>query len=134
RNWVARKIEDNPRFKAIDAAVAREGWKIVGLARLSPIFPFTLLNYGFGLTRVSLRDYFFASWIGMLPGTVVYVYTGSLIGDLGKLGNSQRTKSLTEWMFYGVGLLVTAAVTIYVARLAKKALAERIDASRSEQR
>jgi len=73
RDWVAGKVERYPRFAAIDRAVAREGWTIVGLTRLSPVFPFNLLNYAFGLTRVSLRDYFFASWIGMMPGTVMYV-------------------------------------------------------------
>jgi len=73
REWVARKIAAHPKFAAVDQAVASEGWKMVGLIRLSPIFPFSLMNYAFGLTRVSLRDYFFASWIGMLPGTVMYV-------------------------------------------------------------
>ena len=61
--------------------MAREGWKIVGLTRLSPVFPFNLLNYAFGFTQVSLRDYFLASWIGMMPGTFMYVYVGSLTGD-----------------------------------------------------
>src|SRR5690606_28498352 len=67
RDWVAARIARRPAFVAIDRAVAEEGWKIVGLTRLSPIFPFVLLNYAFGLTRVSLRDYVFASWLGMLP-------------------------------------------------------------------
>jgi uncharacterized membrane protein YdjX (TVP38/TMEM64 family) len=128
RDWVARKIEANPRFKAIDDLVAREGWKIVGLTRLSPVLPFTLLNYAFSLTRVSLRDYFLATWIGMLPVTVVYVYVGSLLGDLSRLNNTERTKSAAEWAFYAVGLVVTAAVTIYLTRLARSALARRIDA------
>ena len=78
REWVAAMIRGNQKFEAIDAAVAEEGWKIVGLTRLSPVFPFNLLNYAFGLTQVSLKDYFLASWIGMLPGTVMYVYIGSL--------------------------------------------------------
>src|SRR4029434_5373395 len=78
RAWVARKIERNPKFKAIDEAVAKEGWKIVILTRLSPVFPFNVMNYTFGLTRVSFWEYFFASWIGMMPGTVLYVYVGSL--------------------------------------------------------
>ncbi|MHA1158787.1 MAG: TVP38/TMEM64 family protein, partial [Alphaproteobacteria bacterium] len=78
RNAIARKIEGNERFAAIDKAVANEGWKIVGLTRLSPLFPFTLLNYAFGLTQVKLRDFVLASWIGMMPGTVMYVYLGSL--------------------------------------------------------
>ena len=64
RGWVVKQIEANPRFKAIDEAVAGEGWKIVGLTRLSPAFPFNLLNYAFGVTRVSPRDYILASWIG----------------------------------------------------------------------
>jgi len=125
REWVAAKVEQYPRFATIDRAVAREGWKIVGLTRLSPVFPFNLLNYAFGLTRVSLRDYFFASWIGMMPGTVMYVYVGSLAGDLATLGAGSRARSPAEWALYGVGLLATVAVTVYITRLARQALARR---------
>ena len=118
----------NTRFKAIDEAVGREGWKIVGLTRLSPIFPFNLLNYAFGLTRVSLKEYFFASWIGMMPGTVMYVYIGSLAGSLATLGaDSGRARTTTEWALYVVGLLATVAVTVYVTKIAKKALSEKIE-------
>jgi uncharacterized membrane protein YdjX (TVP38/TMEM64 family) len=124
RGWVARKIEGNQKFKSIDEAVAREGWKIVGLTRLSPVFPFVLLNYAYGLTKVSLRDYFFASWIGMIPGTVMYVYIGSLAGDLAKLGAGERTRTAGEWILYGVGFLATVAVTVFVTRIARRALKE----------
>ncbi|MFP4424902.1 MAG: TVP38/TMEM64 family protein, partial [Spirochaetaceae bacterium] len=86
REWVSKKIAENPRFSALDRAVSQEGWKIVGLTRLSPIFPFNMLNYGYGITGVSLPSYFIASWIGMLPGTVMYVYLGSLAGSLATLG------------------------------------------------
>jgi len=72
RDWVAKRIAGKEKFKAVDEAVAREGWKIVLLTRLSPVFPFNLLNYAFGLTQVSIRHYFFASWLGMIPGTVMY--------------------------------------------------------------
>ena len=119
---IARKIEGNARFAAIDKAVASEGWKIVGLTRLSPVFPFTLLNYAFGLTRVSLRDYVLASWIGMMPGTVLYVYLGSLA----KAASGERTHTAGEWVLYGVGLLATVIVTIFVTRIARQALAKRI--------
>jgi uncharacterized membrane protein YdjX (TVP38/TMEM64 family) len=125
RNWVARQLEAYPSFKTIDEAVAREGWKIVALTRLSPVFPFNLLNYAFGLTRVSLRDYVVASWAGMLPGTVMYVYLGSLVGDLASLGVGQRERTPAEWAFYGLGLLATVGVTLYVTRLARAALARR---------
>ncbi len=70
RNWVIHKIQGYPKFQAIDQAVAREGLKIVLLTRLSPVFPFNLLNYAFGVTRVSLKDYIIGS-IGMIPGTVM---------------------------------------------------------------
>ncbi|TWJ13415.1 TVP38/TMEM64 family protein [Geobacter argillaceus] len=125
RDWVAGKIEGNRKFKAIDEAVAREGWKIVGLTRLSPVFPFNLLNYAFGLTRVSLRHYFFASWIGMFPGTVMYVYIGSLAGDLARLGSGGRTRTPAEWALYIVGLIATVTVTVYVTRIARTALEKR---------
>lgn len=126
RAWVAKKIEGNSKFKAIDEAVAKEGWKIVGLTRLSPVFPFNLLNYAFGLTQVSLKHYFFASWIGMMPGTVMYVYIGSLAGDLATLGAQGRTRTPGEWALYVVGLAATVAVTVYVTRIARKALEKRV--------
>jgi uncharacterized membrane protein YdjX (TVP38/TMEM64 family) len=126
RGWVAEKMASYPRFKAIDEAVGREGWKIVGLTRLSPVFPFNLLNYAFGLTRVSLRDYFWASWIGMLPGTVLYVYLGALAGDLALLGTGERARTPAEWIFYLVGLAATVAVTVYVTHLARSVLAKKV--------
>lgn len=122
RDVVARKIEGNEKFAAIDRAVAAEGWKIVLLTRLSPVFPFTLLNYAFGLTRVKLGHYILASWIGMLPGTAMYVYLGSLAN----VGAGQHTRTPGEWALYGVGLLATVAVTIFVTRIARKALARKI--------
>ena len=120
RDWVAKKIAGNTAFAAIDHAVAKEGWKIVGLTRLSPAFPFSLLNYAFGLTQVKLRDYVLASWIGMMPGTVMYVYVGSLAHSAG-----DRTRTPGEWALLGLGLLATMAVTLFVTRLARAALARR---------
>ena len=127
RDWVARRIGTNARFQAIDAAIGREGWKIVGLLRLSPLFPFSLLNYGLGVSRVRLRDFVLASWVGMLPGTLLYVYIGSLLGTaLLRGGPVQRERTTAEWVFYGVGLLATVIVTVYVTRVAKRALAEKL--------
>ncbi|MFW6313864.1 MAG: TVP38/TMEM64 family protein [Spirochaetota bacterium] len=127
RDWVASKVESGARFRSIDAAVGEEGWKIVGLTRLSPIFPFNLLNYAYGLTKVSLRHYFFASWIGMFPGTVMYVYIGSLAGSLASVGTEERLRTTGEWILYGVGLVATVVVTLYVTRLARRALSRKID-------
>lgn len=128
RDAVARKLEAYPRFRTIDEAVAREGWKIVGLTRLSPVFPFNVLNYAFGITRVSLGHYVVASWIGMMPATVTYVYLGSLAGDLATLGQGRHARTPAEWVLFAVGLLATAGVTAYVTRLARGALDRRIAA------
>lgn len=127
RDWVAGKVSGNPRFQSIDRAVGDEGWKIVGLTRLSPIFPFNLLNYAYGLTSVRLRDYFLASWIGMFPGTVMYVYIGSLAGSLATVGAEERARTAGEWILYGVGLVATVVVTLFVTRLARRALSEKVD-------
>jgi uncharacterized membrane protein YdjX (TVP38/TMEM64 family) len=126
RNWVARKIADNKKFAAIDQAVGREGLKIVLLTRLSPIFPFNLLNYAFGITGVSLKDYFIGS-IGMIPGTIMYVYLGSLAGSLARIGTeAQPTNPTVQWAIRILGFIATVAVTIYITRIAQKALEEEV--------
>jgi uncharacterized membrane protein YdjX (TVP38/TMEM64 family) len=128
RDMVARRVEKNATFRAVDEAVATEGWKIVGLLRLSPVFPFNLLNYTLGLTRVSLSSYVLASWIGMMPGTVMYVYLGSLAGSLAELGvrAGAITRSPVEWGLYIVGLVATIAVTLVITRIARRALGQRM--------
>jgi uncharacterized membrane protein YdjX (TVP38/TMEM64 family) len=125
RDWVCRQIGKNPKFQALDRAVAKEGWKIVLLTRLSPVFPFNLLNYFFGVTQVSLKDYILGS-LGMIPATVMYVYIGSLASNLAAIDMSDRpaiTETQTiQWTIRIIGLLATIAVTIYMTRLAKKAM------------
>lgn len=128
RNWVRQKIEKNPNFAAIDGAVAEEGFKIVLLTRLSPIFPFNLLNYAFGITGVSLKDYALGS-VGMLPGTVMYVYIGSLAGNLARIGTAPQPTSVIQWAIRILGLIATVGVTVYVTRLARKALAEKVSSN-----
>jgi uncharacterized membrane protein YdjX (TVP38/TMEM64 family) len=122
RQWVAARLANYPKFKAVDEAVAREGWKIVALTRLSPVFPFNLLNYAFGLTNVRVRDYVIASWAGTLPGTILYVYLGSLAGDLTRVATGGVERTPAEWAFYGIGLLATIAVTVYITRVSNRAL------------
>jgi uncharacterized membrane protein YdjX (TVP38/TMEM64 family) len=126
RDWVRQQLDKYPKFKAIEAAVSKEGLKVVLLTRLSPIFPFNLLNYAFGVTSVSLKDYVLGS-IGMIPGTILYVYIGSLVSDLALVGTSaQPDNPLLKWTIRSIGLIATVAVTIYITRIAKKALDEQI--------
>ncbi len=125
RDWVARKISGNKKFAAIDRAVARRGWKIVFLTRLSPVFPFNLINYAYGLTKIPFWHYAFSSWIGMMPGTVLYVYMGSLAGTVARaVVAEQRETGLLEMTSRVIGLLATLAVTVYITQIARKALKE----------
>lgn len=128
RDWVANRIAGNDKFKAIDRAVGKEGLKIVLLTRLSPAFPFNLLNYAFGVTGVSARDYIVGS-IGMIPGTIMFVYVGSLASNLALIGTDAQppVNPTLQWTIRIVGLIATVAVTVYVTRLAKQALAEAVD-------
>jgi uncharacterized membrane protein YdjX (TVP38/TMEM64 family) len=126
RQWIARKIAGRPKFKAIDEAVARSGFKIVLLTRLSPVFPFTLLNYAFGLTRVRFRDYALASWIGMMPGTVMYVYLGTTLRSLADVFAGRYQGGTAKTVFLIVGLLATVVVTVSITRVARRALKEAV--------
>ncbi|GAC1468981.1 MAG: hypothetical protein NVSMB9_12250 [Isosphaeraceae bacterium] len=123
RDLVAERVGRSPRFEAIDRAIGKEGWKIVALLRLSPAVPFNLQNYLYGLTRIKFWPCVLTSWVAMLPGTLLYVS----LGYAGRAGLDAaiggRTRSPAEWAFLGVGLVATVAVTVYVTRLARKALA-----------
>lgn len=128
RGWVSKKIAGNPKFQAIDQAVGREGFKIVLLTRLSPIFPFNLLNYGLGVTSVALKDYVLAS-VGMIPGTIMYVYIGSLAGSLATIGEETSANPVAQWVIRIMGFVATVAVTLYVTKIARQALDESINPS-----
>jgi uncharacterized membrane protein YdjX (TVP38/TMEM64 family) len=125
RGSVERHSRQNEKFKAVDSAIGEHGWKIVGLLRLSPLIPFNLSNYLFGITKVRFCPYVFASWIGMLPGTFLYVYLGHA-GKATLSGGHERTPQ--EYVFIGIGLAATVAVTVYVAGVARKALKKDIGA------
>jgi len=128
RARIEKKIAGNAKFAAIDRAVGREGFKIVALLRLSPVFPFNLLNYALGLTKVPFLHYL-AACAAMLPGTLLYVYYGKALGSLADLasGTSKTQKGPEFWIFLGIGLLATIVVTTFVTRLAGKALRQQID-------
>jgi len=126
RGWVERRLERRPRFRSIDRAVANEGRKIVFLLRLSPVFPFNLLNYALGLTRVRFTDYAVAC-IGMLPGTFLYVYYGKALGSLAAVaGGAAPERGTGYWVVLALGLVATLVVTTIVTRIARDALTARV--------
>ena len=120
RENIEEITEKNPRFAAIDEAIGKNGWKIVGLLRLSPLIPFNLSNYFYGITSISFGAYVLVSAVGMIPGTLLYAYLGA-IGQAGISGGpSQHDK--WQYVLLAVGLIATIAVTILISRIAKKAL------------
>jgi uncharacterized membrane protein YdjX (TVP38/TMEM64 family) len=124
RAAIERRLAGNERFAAVDRAVARDGRKIMLLLRLSPVFPFNLLNYALGLTRVGFGDYLIAC-IGMLPGTLLYVYYGALAGEVAALaGGAAAEKGAGYYSLLVVGAVATLAVTTIVTRTARRALDE----------
>jgi uncharacterized membrane protein YdjX (TVP38/TMEM64 family) len=116
RSRVETLAQKNPRFAAIDRAVAERGALVVLLLRLSPIVPFSLSNYLYGLTRVRFLPYVAASWAGMLPGTVLYVS----LGAAGHAAGEERTP--VEWALLAIGIAATAVVTVMLARVARRAV------------
>jgi uncharacterized membrane protein YdjX (TVP38/TMEM64 family) len=129
RGWIARRIAGNPRFAAVDEAIGESGFKIVLLLRLSPLFPFNLLNYALGLTRLSLRDYVVSSALGMLPGTILYVYLGSLVTSASELASAggEAVRAPRTVLYWG-GLAATIGATWLVTRIARRALSRALDA------
>jgi pyruvate/2-oxoglutarate dehydrogenase complex dihydrolipoamide dehydrogenase (E3) component/uncharacterized membrane protein YdjX (TVP38/TMEM64 family) len=123
REKVASWAEANPKFRALDRAIGRQGFKMVLLTRLSPVFPFVLLNYFLGLTAVRAGSYALANLFGMLPATFLFVYIGAAARDAiaGEMGASVGV--LQQVLKY-VGLLATVAIVVVVTRIARKALRE----------
>lgn len=123
RDWVAGRARQMPRFDALDRAVARNGFMVVLLMRLSLVFPYNLMNYLLGATSVGLRPYALATWLGMVPAALIYVFLGSTLGnatallagdlDAGPMGRALALGSL----------LALVALVWYLARLANRALA-----------
>ena len=124
RDRVEALAKRNQKFRAIDHAIREKGWRVVALLRLSPLVPFSVSNYLYGLTPVSFGPYVLASWIAMLPATVLYVWIGAA-GKAAADAGGGRGKSPLEWALLGAGLLATAVVTVMITRTARRQLAQR---------
>ena len=132
RQWVAGKLSAMPRFAALDRAVGERGALVVLLTRLSPAFPFTLLNYALGLTQVPLRTYVLVSWLGMMPGTLLYVYLGSIAQNLTAVFSGELAESPVGNTLLYLGLAATLALTVLITRFASGALDQHLDTSNAD--
>jgi uncharacterized membrane protein YdjX (TVP38/TMEM64 family) len=125
RDWVARRVARSRRFTALDNAVDEHGLTVVILSRLSPIAPYAILNYAFGLTKVSFWKYLLGTVVGVMPPMVMYVYIGAGLRSLAEVAAYARGEGRTTpvtWLFFWVGLVVTVVVTALLMRLAHRAL------------
>ncbi len=123
RETIAKRVAGNAKFSALDEAIGKDGLKMTFLVRLSPAFPFNLLNYAMGLTKVSLRDYVLGSWAGMLPGTVMYVYLGAAGAKIaGAAAGGTPAEASLGLAPLIVGGVATIVLVVFVTRQAKKAL------------
>jgi len=126
RDLVGRSFAKNKEFRQMDEAVKVKGWKIVALARLSPVFPFLVGNYAFGLTKIPAFHYFVASIIGTIPSAAVYVYAGTVAGEIAQSGSGSRGRTPAEWALLVGGLIATGILTWYIRRVAKEALVKNL--------
>jgi len=127
RGWVEKRIQNHSGFKALDLATRHEGFVIVFLVRLSPVFPFNLINYGLSLTAVRFGHYALATWIGMLPVTVLYVYFGTAAGDLGQLLNGELDTGWAGQVALFGGLAATIALIAFITRKATRLLGQHLE-------
>lgn len=122
RPLVERRLQGNDRFAIIDSAAARGGIKLVALLRLSPVLPYTVLNYALGVTRISIRDYIIGTTF-ILPGTLVYAYYGTVIANLTGLSAGVHGGS-AFYVLMAAGIIATIAVIVVITRLANHQLQE----------
>lgn len=129
RDRLARRIIADARFQRVDRALCRAGLRVVLLIRLSPVFPFSLLNYALGLSGVRFHHYLLGS-ISMLPGTALYVYPGMVAGEVLALGSGHaRPRGTDYYLTLAAGLVVTALALVLLTRVARRALREETDGS-----
>jgi uncharacterized membrane protein YdjX (TVP38/TMEM64 family) len=112
RDWVFKKIALHEKVRALDDAATRHGWRMVALFRLTVILPFVLMNYALGLSKIRFRDYLVATWLGMMPGIALYVYVGSIAGEV-VFDKTAPPHTPAEYALFGIGVLVTLGLSVY---------------------
>jgi uncharacterized membrane protein YdjX (TVP38/TMEM64 family) len=126
RNSASRFFKRHKRWNAVVNAVQHDGWKLVFLTRLSPAMPFSLINYSLGLTKISAWHFLLATELGSVPAIAVYVYLGTVMGNLAKIRADMHNHGVWYWVAQAVGLVIAVAIAIYVTRVAKNSLNKRI--------
>ena len=124
REAIARRLEQNDKFRLIDAAIGREGWKIIALLRFCPI-PFGFANYAYGLTAIPFSPYLAATVLAIIPGNVLFVWLGATAqAGLAVALGADRPRHPIEYVLLAIGLCAAFAAMTYVAKVARAAVAQ----------
>lgn len=129
--WLQRKFEQNQKFRSLDRAIASHGWRVILLSRVSPLVPHSLVSYACGLTTISMTRFALASWIGFIPISAAYAYTGAMIGKIAR-AKAGLPHGIESWIFYGLGLVITVFVTVWSMQMANRALRVEVDLPEDE--
>ena len=122
RRWFQRKLFGNPTLRALGPAVERESWKIILLSQLHPLFPTSLLNYFYGLTRIRFANYMLWASIGRVPGIFLYAYVGTLGQFAVRIMRSQSYPRMIEYWIWGGAFVTTALLLVVLGRMAHRAI------------
>lgn len=122
-DWLMAKI----RPSNIGEVIRDEGWRMIMLTRMVPLFPFKLSNYFFGLTPLKFRDFLIGNFLGVIPITINNVYVGSIAADLVSIGSERSERTTTEWTLYGVGFCLAIVAIIGLTRMARRALNQKMN-------
>jgi uncharacterized membrane protein YdjX (TVP38/TMEM64 family) len=131
RDWASRFVKRHKKWNAVVESVQHDGWKIVFLTRLSPVMPFSLINYALGLTRLPAWRFLLATTLGSVPAIAVYAYLGKVMGSLTKIRADLHQHGAGYWTMQGVGIAMAIGITVYVTRLSSKAL-EKVESGKVE--
>ncbi|PKN57757.1 MAG: hypothetical protein CVU56_09165 [Deltaproteobacteria bacterium HGW-Deltaproteobacteria-14] len=134
RDRVAARVSQSPRLRAVDRAVEEQGGTLVFLLRLSPVMPFNFLNYAVGLTGIGTARFALASWLGMMPGTLLYAYLGSTLPALGAAVAPDGEGEVARHALFWGGLATTVVATVFVTRIAHRALTARVNLTADQDR
>jgi uncharacterized membrane protein YdjX (TVP38/TMEM64 family) len=122
RRWFQRKLSGNSTLRVLGPAVERESWKIILLSQLHPVFPTSLLNYFYGLTRIRFGSYMLWASIGRVPGIFLYAYLGTL-GQLAvRIMRGKSYPRMIEYWIWGGAFVTTALLMVVLGRLAYQAI------------
>jgi uncharacterized membrane protein YdjX (TVP38/TMEM64 family) len=122
RRWFQRKLSGNPTIRALGPAVERESWKIILLSQLHPLFPTSLLNYFYGLTRIRFGSYMLWASIGRIPGIFLYAYVGTLGQFAVRIMRGKSYPRMIEYWIWGGAFVTTALLLVVLGRVAYRAI------------